>query len=226
MALMREQELSLPKKPLSKDAAAVMSHARRQFLKAGSIAVAAAAAQGCSVSAEAAPASSQVASFGWEVSNLCDNGANMYVEVLGNIILNSVNIDVSAMILATDKPGFAEVLCTGGVSRQAVPTCNNSGAHAYSNFPVSPSFGSVIPQNPNNLAMNFNQSLHQDQFFSVILKSWVPTSGTASSASRQFLSYPALPLNVGDYLVFHMDHAGIGVDAEMQIVLAYAPAAT
>jgi hypothetical protein len=223
---MLEHELSLPKNLLRQHPAPVTGHARRQFLKAGSIAVAAAAAQGCSVSAQAAPASSQVASFGWEVSNLCDNGANMYVEVLGNIILNSVNIDVSAMILSADKPGFAEVLCTGGVSRQAVPTCNNSGAHAYSNFPSSSSFGSVTPQNPNNLAMNFNQNLSQDQFFSVILKSWVPTSGTASSASRQFLAYPALALNVGDYLVFHMDHAGTGVDAEMQIVLAYSPAST
>jgi hypothetical protein len=29
-------------------------------------------------------------------------------------------------------------------------------------------------------------------------------------------------LNKGDYLVFHMDHAGVGGDVEMQAVLQYA----
>jgi hypothetical protein len=148
----------------------------------------------------------------------------MYVEVLGNIILNSVNIDVSAAILATSTPGFAEVLCVGGVSRQAVPTFNNAGGHAYLNFPPSANFGSVTPQNPNDLTLYFNQNLNQDQFFSVILKTWVPADGTASAASRQFIGYPALQINTGDYLVFHMDHEGVGLDAEMQIVLAYSPA--
>jgi hypothetical protein len=31
-----------------------------------------------------------------------------------------------------------------------------------------------------------------------------------------------LALNKGDYLVFHMDHAGVGGDVEMQAVLQYA----
>lgn len=198
---------------------------RRQFLKAGGIAVGTVATQGCiSSSASAASAGSQVAAFGWEVSNLYGNGANMYVEVLGNIILNSVNIDVSAVILATSASGFAEVLCSGGVSRQAIPTFNNAGGHDYPNFAPSSSFGSVTAQNPNNLTLYFNQNLNQDQFFSAILKTWVPTDGTASATSRQFVGYPALALNAGDYLVFHMDHAGVALDAEMQVVLAYTPA--
>lgn len=197
---------------------------RRQFLKAGSIAVGTMAAQGCAASAGASAAGSQVAAFGWEVGNLFGNGANMYVEVLGNIVLNSVNVDVSAAILSTTAPGFAEVLCTGGVSRQAVPTFNNSGGHAYPNFPTSATFGSVTPENPNNLTLYFNQNVSQDQFFSVILKTWVPADGTACATSRQFLGYPALALNTGDYLVFHMDHEGVALDAEMQIVLAYSPA--
>jgi hypothetical protein len=66
--------------------------------------------------------------------------------------------------------------------------------------------------------------LNQDQFFSVILKTWVPADGTASAASRQFVGYPSLQINTGDYLVFHMDHEGVALDAEMQVVLAYSPA--
>jgi hypothetical protein len=165
-----------------------------------------------------------VAALGWEVGNLYGNGANMYVEVLANMVLNAVNIDVSAAILETSAPGFAEVLCTGGVSRQTVPTFNNSGGHAYPNFPASSSFGSVTPQNPNNLTLYYNHNLSQDQFFSVILKTWVPADGTASATSRQFLGYPALAINTGDYLVFHMDHEGVTLDAGMQIVLTYTPA--
>jgi hypothetical protein len=30
-----------------------------------------------------------------------------------------------------------------------------------------------------------------------------------------------LQLNAGDYLAFHMDHAGVSVDCEMQVVLGY-----
>jgi hypothetical protein len=201
---------------------------RRQFLKAGGLTLGTVAAQGCASSAASSLAAgssgSQVAAFGWEVGNLYGNGANMYVEVLTNIILNSVNIDVSAAILAASAPGFAEVLCTAGVSRQAVPTFNNSGGHDYPNFAASASFGSVTPQNPNNLTLYFDQNLSQDQFFSAILKTWVPADGTASATSRQFLGYPALAINTGDYLVFHMDHEGVSLDAEMQIVLAYSPA--
>lgn len=199
-------------------------HGRREFLKAGSIAVGTIAAQGCAASVEASATGSQVAAFGWEVSNLYGNGANIYMTVLGNIILNSINVDVSASILSGGTPGFAEVLCVGGVSRQAVPTLNNTGGHAYPNFAPSSIFGSVTPQNPNGLTLYFDHKPNQDQFFSVILKTWVPADGTASATSRQFVGQPQLAINSGDYLVFHMDHEGVALDAEMQIVLAYSPA--
>src|SRR5271154_5752610 len=104
---------------------------RRNFLKGGSVAVGVLAAQGCAVSgastaAAATPssASQQVAAFGWEVGNLYGNGADMYFKILSNMVLNTVNVDVSAAILAANATGFAEVLCTAGVSRQAVPTFN------------------------------------------------------------------------------------------------------
>ena len=61
----------------------------------------------------------------------------------------------------------------------------------------------------------------QDLFFDVILKTWVPADGTGGYTSRQFSSQAALALNKGDYLVFHMDHAGVSGDVEMQGVLQY-----
>jgi hypothetical protein len=199
---------------------------RREFLKGGSIVAGALAAEGCSASkVSASSPGSQVAAFGWEVGNLYGNGADMYFEVLSNIVLNSINVDLSAMVLAVpNMPGFAEVLCTGGVSRQALPTFNNSGGHAFINFPSSSDFGSVSAANPNNLTLYFDQAVCQDQFLAVILKTWVPADGTASATSRQFLAYPSLSVNAGDYLVFHMDHEGVGVDAEMQVVINYSSA--
>jgi hypothetical protein len=199
----------------------MVNRGRREFFKAGSIAAGVLAAPGCATSGAAASSQpQQVASFGWEVGNLYGNGADMYFEVLSNIVLNTVNIDVSAVILAATTTGFAEVLCTGGVSRQAPPTFTNSG-HLFMNLPASVNFGSVTPENPNNLTLYYNQSLSQDQFLALILKTWVPGDGTASATSRQFLAYPSLNINAGDYLVFHMDHQGVGLDAEMQVVLSY-----
>ena len=164
------------------------------------------------------------ASFGWEVTNLNGNGANAYINVPISMVLNSVNVDVSTMPLATNASGFAEVLCYGGVSRQAVPTFDNSGGHDYIIFAGSSDFGSVTLANPNNLSMVYDGTLSQDKFVSVILKTWVPSDGVASATARNVTTYPSLTLSAGDYLVFHMDHAGVSVDAEMQVVINYTPA--
>ncbi len=184
------------------------------------------ATEGCAVSgAAAAPCPvQQVASFGWEVTNLAGNGANMYFKVPTNMVLNAVDIDISAMILASNATGFAEILCIAGVRRQAVPTFNNSAGHAFVNFPASSDFGPVTPENPNNLNLVFDGALVQDQFLAVILKTWVPADGTASATSRHVTAYPSLAFNAGDYLAFHMDHGGVSVDAEMQVVLNYTKA--
>ena len=125
---------------------------RREFLKGSGLAVGVLAAEGCAVSGAAATPCSpqQVASFGWEVTNLAGNGADMYFKVPSNMVLNAVDVDISAMILNPNSSGFAEILCLGGVSRQAVPTFNNSGGHAFANFPSSSDFGSVTAENPNN----------------------------------------------------------------------------
>ncbi len=91
---------------------------RRQFLKGSGLAVGVLATEGCAVSgAAAAPCPvQQVASFGWEDTNLAGNGANMYFKVPTNMVLNAVDVDISAMILASNATGFAEVLHSRSVS--------------------------------------------------------------------------------------------------------------
>jgi hypothetical protein len=162
------------------------------------------------------------ASFGWEGS-FNGKGADIYFRVSNNMILNALNIDAAFVIEAVPSaPGLAEVLCQASVSRGAAPTFDNSQGHAYLVEPASSNFGPAAIYNPNGLAINENATFGQDLFYSVILKAWVPADGTAGASWRQVRAEPTLTLNVGDYLVFHMDHAGVPVDAEMQVVLEYA----
>lgn len=208
--------------------------ARRDFLKGGGLAVGMLATQACSSSgsiptvlaATPTPPTSgvsgsgiQVASFGWEVCNLGGNGANTYVKVANNMVLQTVNVDLAASIMNIKAAGFAEILCTGGVSRQALPSFTSS-SQAYVNAPPSPDFGAVTPENPNGLSL-LASGMVQDQFLAVILKTWIPPDGSGSATSRQVLVYPSLNVSAGDYLVFHMDHQGVSVDAEMQVVITY-----
>ncbi len=165
-----------------------------------------------------------VVSFGFEIVNLNGNGADAYFPVANKMTLNAFNIDAAFMLTAPPSgPGFAEVLCQGRVARGGPPKFSASVA-AYLPFPASPDFGTVEFYNPDNLQVIGNGTLSQDLFYSVILKSWVPADGTASATSRQVAARPSLALDAGDYLAFHMDHAGVSVDCELQVVLEYTPA--
>ncbi len=212
---------------------------RREFLKQSVLVLAGISAgtltlQGCSSPGPASSGSAigqpgagrgtsmpnEVVSFGWEATNIDNNGANVYFMVNRNMVLNSIDIDVSFMVTALSSPGFAEVLCQGCVSRQKMPVFGTSRA-SYMQPAQTSDFGSVALTNPNNLGMAYDVNLSQDLFYSVILKSFVPDNGAASSASRHVHAQPALSISAGDYLVFHMDHAGVPCDTEMQVVLAY-----
>lgn len=197
---------------------------RREFLKGG-LAVGALSTQSgemygaLSLGAVPSATGTQVASFGWEAIDLHENGANTQVKILSNMVLQTVNADISAAMIKAKDSGFAEVLCTGGVSRQAVPSFNPH-AQSYVNQPTSPHFGSVTAQNAHKLSLVMS-GMVQDQFLAVILKTWVPADGAGSATARHVLVQPSLKLSAGDYLVFHMDHSGVSVDAEMQIVITY-----
>lgn len=182
--------------------------ARREFLKA------------VSPVAGTGQSGDPAVGFGWEISNIDNNGADVFFEVRDTMILNSINVDVAFMITsAPAQAGFAEVLCDGGVSRGAKPTFSDN-AQAYIGFAPSSNFGAMTPHNPNRLNVGLG-GVVQDLFFNVILKTWVPADGTGGYTSRQVYAVPGLALNKGDYLVFHMDHAGVGGDVEMQAVMIY-----
>jgi len=162
-------------------------------------------------------------SFGWEVSNLHNNGADVSFEVLDDIVLTAADIDVATMILSLPSaPGFQEVLCQAAAFRQTTPTYGTP-PQVYLQPPATKDFGATTYDNPNGLSIGGDSPPYQDKWMSIILKAWVPADGTASSASRHIHTEPMLALRRGDYLAFHMDHAGVGVDGEMQVVLGYQP---
>jgi hypothetical protein len=162
------------------------------------------------------------ASFGWEVTNLNDNGADAYFEVTGNMSVSAIDIDVAFMITGLPtNPGFAEVLCRAAVSPGGRPKFYKGDAGASFESPQSANFGTTRIHNPNNLNVGDDGYLLQNIFYGVILKTWVPADGAASSTSRHVSMARSLVLNAGDYLVFNMSHAGVPGDSEMQVVLQY-----
>lgn len=206
---------------------------RRGFLKSGSLVLGTVGAGTVSVvrptlANAATKGADPVAGFGWEVTNFHNNGADIYFEVVNAMTLSSINIDVAmAPNPAPTTTGLIELLCTGYVSRGGAPGTVNggtafvSGVNAAVSQPTSANLGPVTVFNPNNLSST-QLVVQQDLFYAVILKSWVPSGGSASATSRQVLASPSLKLNAGDYLVFRMGHAGVtACDAEMQGVLQY-----
>jgi len=201
---------------------------RRAFVGGSGLALAgiAGTVTGLSSKAQAAAQSSSgsnFASFGWELTNLNNNGADVYFEVTNNMVLTAADIDVAFMLTSPPaSAGFAEVICRAAVSPGAPPTFYHGDPGASFVSPQSPSFGTVKIHNPRGLGIGNDGYLLQNIIYSVILKTWVTTDGTASSTSRHVRVAQSLVLNAGDYLVFNMSHGGVSGDCEMQAVLEYA----
>jgi len=139
------------------------------------------------------------------------------------MVLTAADIDVAFMLTSPPaSAGFAEVLCRAAVSPGAPPTFYHADPGASFVSPQSPSFGTVKIHNPRGLGIGNDGYLLQNIIYSVILKTWVTTDGTASSTSRHVRVAQSLVLNAGDYLVFNMSHGGVSGDCEMQAVLEYA----
>lgn len=197
---------------------------RRQFLQAATAASISALTLG---SPEADAQSSQgaelvkTASFGWEVDPLDWNGANVSFEVQNDIVMIGIDIDFAFTIKTLPAaPGFAEVLAHGMVSRGGPPIFEDSPAAYITELP-SGDFGTIALSNPNNLNIHSNPNLSRDAFYSVITKVWVPGDGSGGASYRHVSAEMQLSVNSGDFIAFHMDHAGVPVDAEMQVVLRY-----
>ena len=203
---------------------------RRQLLGGGALALAGLSAgaivgtSGVASAADAAtsPGHSQSISFGWAVDDLHDNGADVSFEILEDLVLVAADVDVATVLMSLPSTaGFQEVLCQAAISRQAPPAYGPAPA-GYLESPITTDFGKVAYYNPSGIATVGDAAPLQDKFVSIILKSWVPLDGTASSASRHVHTEPDMTLQKGDYLMFHMDHSGVEVKGEMQVVLAYA----
>lgn len=166
----------------------------------------------------------QAASFGWEVTDIHNNGADVYFQVTTPMFLATLDVDVATMLTGPSPiAGYEEVLCTAMISRGAEPTFS-SPPSVFTELARSPQFSTHTTYNPNGLTVGVGPSyLGQDQFLTVILKSWVPLAGTASSTYRHVHTDPQAGIAAGDYLTFHMNHAGVQVDVEMQVVLGYRP---
>jgi hypothetical protein len=199
---------------------------RRAFVGGSGLALAGVAGTvvGLGPGAQAAQSSngSSFASFGWELSNLNNNGADVFFEATSNLVMNAADIDLAFMITSPPAtPGFAEVLCRAAVSPGGAPKFYPDDPGVSFVSPQSANFGNVKVHNPRELNIGNDGYLLQNIFLSVILKTWVTSDGTDSSTSRHVRVGPSLALNAGDYLVFNMSHAGVAGDCEMQVVFEY-----
>ncbi|HEX3819705.1 MAG TPA: hypothetical protein VHW45_05215 [Candidatus Sulfotelmatobacter sp.] len=200
-----------------------MKTGRRMFVGGSGLALAGTITGFASgASAEAAPSTgTKVANFGWELSGLHGNGANAFFEVKSNLTLTAAEIDLALMITSVPHDaGFAEVLVQGSVSIGGPPKFGTD-ARAPVLLSRSSHFGLVEDNNPYKLTVFKTGHIVQDMFCSVILKSWVTRDGTASSTDRHIRITPSFALNAGDFIAFHMDHAGVPVDCELQAVFEY-----
>lgn len=200
---------------------------RRAFVGGSGLALAGIAGTITGLSVEAQGAvplanSPSIASFGWEVTNLDDNGADVLFEVTSNLALTAADLDLAFMITSTPAtPGFAEVLCRAAVSPGGPPIFSSGDPGGGFTSPPSANFGKVRIYNPDALSVVNDGSVLQNIFYSVILKTWVTADGAGSSTSRHVRIAPSLMLNAGDYLVFNMSHGGVPGDCEMQVVFEY-----
>jgi hypothetical protein len=190
-------------------------------LTAGTLVACASGGGGIQTVEAQTPASGpSTAAFGWEIDNLGNNGACAYFSVQRDLVLNVVDVDLAFSPYPQPTQGLAEALCRGMVSRGGPPSFQ-AGPNAFFFPPSSSAFGALQTYNPTGLTIGTDAAPFQDTFLNVILKSWVPSDGTASQAYRHVQLAPSLSLKAGDYLVFYMGHDGPAVDAEMQVILVF-----
>jgi hypothetical protein len=170
------------------------------------------------------PRNRRVVSFGWELVDLFNDGADIYFPVEVDIHMTALEVDIATMLfLGTDVPGPGplQVLCTGAVGRGAPPSFGPP-PEATLNLSASSDVGAAAVYNPSDLEVAVDPSTAgQGGFLRITLKAWSPADGSASSASRHVRTTPNLRLDRGDYLGFHMEHSGPLVDAELQVVIGY-----
>jgi hypothetical protein len=159
--------------------------------------------------------------FGWKVSNLGKNCADIHFVIQRDLILKTVDVDLSFALLSPPAvPGMAVCLCGGAVSRGGPPAFH-PGANSFFASLSSSTFGAARTYNPSGLTIGNHAAPFQDTFLSLIWKAWAPIQGKVSGSYRHVQVAPSFSLKAGDYLVFNMGHDGPPVDVEMQTILVF-----
>jgi len=170
------------------------------------------------------PLNRRVVSFGWELVDLFNDGADAFFLVEVDMDMVALEVDIATMLLlgpAVAGPGPLEVLCSGAVGRGGPPSFGPPPQAALIE-PASSDVGALDVYDPSGLDVTVDPSTAgQGGFLRITLKAWSPSDGSASSVSRHVRSTPNLRLERGDYLGFHMEHSGPLVDAELQVVIGY-----
>ena len=172
--------------------------------------------------ADAAQASgtAQTAGIGWELTDLDDDGADIYFEIVNAMTIHTLDFDVAMMITSAPSiAGTAEVLA--GIALTPTAPTFSSGPYAYQQIPNSADFGSIQTENPNGLIMSKDSHPGQGYLTRVALRSWVPVTGTAAHQHRHVVLPLAMNISAGSYLTLSMTHAGIPVNCEIQTTIVY-----
>jgi hypothetical protein len=163
----------------------------------------------------------KTASFGWELTNVSNDGADFYSKTLNPGTICGIELDVAFMVTKVPAAaGFAEVLCTS-VIMPAMPVFP-PGSQAFYYTPPQADFADPQFYVPNSTIGSHAYALSGGVLAAVILKTWVATTGVASETHRNVVVMGLnIPIVAGNYFLLHLDHMGIAGDIEVQGVLYY-----
>lgn len=156
--------------------------------------------------------------FGWEISNVNGNGADLYMPFTAAVTVCGIDLDVSFVTL-TALTGMAEVLVNAALTSGTPQFVG--GKAAYIGGPLLGSDalgGSTVYKGYSGLIIGGGKN-GPGFLTSVILKTYCKQGG--QDARHVSLTGLGIPVPAGSYLVLHMDHAGQPVDVEMQGVIFY-----
>ena len=165
-------------------------------------------------------------SFGWEAANLLNDGANGFVQVANQIVLNALQGNVSIAFPsarsgyfgANTQSGFSEVLATGYIASDK-PTFGG-GASEYFYGPVVPNGDFVNASGLNAAGVKIAGSAAPTPggLFSSILKTNAPDAASVPIS----ISGLSVVIPAGSWIVLHADHMGVGpCDFEIQLTMFY-----
>lgn len=116
-------------------------------------------------------------SVGWEISNIHNDGADVYVPLANAITLEAIQVDVS-MEFPSGGSGFAEVLAQGWVTTGNPTFSTGSQGYITGPFPSNTDFGTAGQYIPSGSGITIAGSGKPvpGALFSIILKTYAPAS--------------------------------------------------